>query len=55
MSLIVEDGSGLSNSESYVSVADADTRQSNLGNDTWATLTTAKRLRSVLSARVYGG
>lgn len=40
MSLIVEDGSGKSNSESYISVADADAYHSNRGNATWATLTT---------------
>lgn len=35
MSLVVEDGSGLATAESYISVADADTRHSNLGNTAW--------------------
>lgn len=40
MSLIVESGTGASDSESYISVADADTYFSNRGNATWAALTT---------------
>lgn len=40
MSLIVEDGSNVTGAESYISVADADTHHSNLGNASWATLTT---------------
>lgn len=35
MSLIVEDGSGLTTSESYISVADADTYHDNRGNTAW--------------------
>lgn len=35
MALVVEDGSGLSNSEAYVSVADADTYHTNHGNSAW--------------------
>lgn len=38
MSLIIEDGTGLDNSESYVSVADATTYHTNFGNDDWANL-----------------
>lgn len=33
--LIVEDGTGLANAESYVSVADADARHAALGNTSW--------------------
>ncbi|MFA5424619.1 MAG: DnaT-like ssDNA-binding protein [Phycisphaerae bacterium] len=38
MSLIVEDGTGLSTAESYISVADAGTYHSNRGNAAWAAL-----------------
>lgn len=53
MSLIVEDGTGLTNSESYISVAGADTRQANLGNDTWAPLTTAEKEEALRRATQY--
>lgn len=39
MAIIVEDGTGLSNSETYISVAEADTYHANRGNDAWAALT----------------
>ncbi len=35
MTLIVENGTGLANAESYISVADADARHAAFGNDTW--------------------
>lgn len=35
MTLIVETGEGLSNAESYISVADADARHASLGNTGW--------------------
>lgn len=35
MTLIVEDGTGLSTAEAYVSVADADARHSAMGNTAW--------------------
>lgn len=35
MALVVEDGTGLSNAESYVSVANADARQTALGITAW--------------------
>jgi len=40
MALIVEDGTGLSTAESYISVADATTYFSNRGNTTWAAIAT---------------
>jgi hypothetical protein len=43
MALIVENGTGLINAESYISVADADTYHSNRGNSIWATLTTTAK------------
>lgn len=36
MTLVVEDGTGLANAESYVSVADATARHAAFGNDAWA-------------------
>lgn len=38
MALIVEDGTGLANAESYISVADATTYHEARGNATWAAL-----------------
>ena len=38
MALIVEDGSGLVNAESYISVADAATYHANRGNAAWAAI-----------------
>ena len=35
MALVVEDGTGLSTAESYISVADADTYHSDRGNALW--------------------
>ncbi len=55
MALIVEDGTGLSTAESYVSVAAADTRQTALGNTNWATLTTAEKEEALRRATVHMG
>lgn len=38
MAIVCEDGSGLPNSETYISVADATTHHANLGNTAWASL-----------------
>lgn len=35
MSIVVEDGTGLSNAESYLSVSGADSYHTNRGNDSW--------------------
>jgi len=43
VALVTEDGTAKSNSESYVSVADADTYHSNRGNAAWAALTTTAK------------
>lgn len=53
MSLIVENGTGLANAESYISVADADTRHSNLGNAAWAPLATADKEAALRKATTY--
>lgn len=42
MTLIVEDGTGLSTAESYISVADAGTRHTALGNTAWTGTDAAK-------------
>ena len=42
MTLVVEDGTGKVNAESYVSVTDADTYHSNLGNADWTGVTAVK-------------
>lgn len=36
MPLVVEDGTGLANAESYISVADADARHAAFGNSAWS-------------------
>jgi hypothetical protein len=53
VALIVEDGSGLPDSESYCSVAYADTRHSNLGNTAWAALQTADKEAALRRATNY--
>ncbi len=52
MALVVEDGTGLATAESYISVADADTRHSNLGNTAW-TGTTAVKEAALRKATEY--
>jgi len=42
MAITVEDGTGLSNADSYLSVAAADTYHTNFGNATWTGTTAAK-------------
>jgi hypothetical protein len=53
MSLIVEDGTGIANAESYCSVATADARHSNLGNTAWAALTTSAKEQALRKATIY--
>ena len=50
MTLIVEDGSGLPNAESYISVADADTYFANRGNAVWAAITDIPTKEQLLRA-----
>lgn len=42
MALIVENGEGLANAESYISVADADARHAAFGNSAWTGATAVK-------------
>lgn len=53
MALIVEDGTGLANAESYISVAAADTRQSNNGMTNWATLQQSEKEAALRRATTY--
>jgi hypothetical protein len=53
MAIVVEDGTGKSDAESYISVADADTRHSNLGNTAWASLATATKEQNLRNATNY--
>lgn len=53
MTLIVEDGTGLSTAESYISVADADTYFAARANATWAALLTAAKEAALRAATDY--
>lgn len=53
MALIHETGAGLSNAESFTSVAAADTRHTNLGNTNWFVLTTTEREQALRRATTY--
>lgn len=53
MALIVETGTGLSTAESYASVAQASTRMTAMGNDTWETITTAQMEEALRRATAY--
>ena len=53
MTIIVEDGTGLANAESYVSVADANTYHSKIGNDAWADLDTSVKEQLLRKATDY--
>lgn len=52
MALIVEDGTGRTDAESYISVADADARHSNFGNSAW-TGTDAVKESALRKATAY--
>jgi len=50
ITFVVEDGSGLANSNAYVSVAEADTYHENMGNAAWALATTANKQTALIRA-----
>jgi len=52
-SIIVEDGTGLANANSYASVASADTYHENRGNGTWADAETADKQVALIRATDY--
>ena len=53
MSLLVEDGTEVAGAESYMTVADSLTYHSNLGNNTWATITTTQQEQALRRATNY--
>jgi hypothetical protein len=53
MALIVEDGTGKADAESYISVADADTYFAARANATWAALLTAAKEAALRAATDY--
>jgi hypothetical protein len=53
MALTVEDGTAKTDADSYISVADADTRHAALGNTEWASLTTAVKEQNLRNATIY--
>lgn len=53
MSLVVEDGTGIADAESYCTVAYADTYHSNLGNTAWAALSDAEKEQALRKATDY--
>lgn len=53
MALIVEDGTGKTDAESYASVAEADLYHSNRGNTAWTALTTAAKEQALRKATDY--
>lgn len=54
MAIVVEDGSGLANADSYISVADADTYHAAQGNpSTWSTSDTEEKEAALRVATAY--
>jgi hypothetical protein len=53
MSLVVENGSGLSNAESYASVSDSTAYHSALGNTSWAVLSSTLQEQALRRATIY--
>lgn len=53
MALVVEDGSGLTNADSYESIANADTYHANFGNETWDTYTDEQKELALRNATRY--
>lgn len=53
MALVVEDGSGIANAESYASVSDADTYHSNMNATAWAAAATPAKEAALRAATVY--
>ena len=53
MAFVVEDGTGLSNANAYLAVADADTYWEERGDTVWAALTTAAKQAALIKATDY--
>jgi hypothetical protein len=53
MSIVIEDGSGLADSEAYISVVDADAHHAARGNTLWATLSEGEKEAALRRATDY--
>lgn len=53
MPIIVEDGTGLSDADSYISVSASDSYHQDRGNDAWASLTTEEKEEALRKATQY--
>jgi len=53
MALVVEDGTGLSNANAYVAVADVDSYASAINYTAWASLNTAQKEAAIIAATTY--
>lgn len=53
MTLIVEDGTGVTNADAYVSVSEADSYFSARNNSVWSSKTTAEKEAAILYATIY--
>lgn len=53
VTLVVENGGGLSNANAYIAVAFADSWHSDMGHDFWAGLTPDQKAQSVIKATMY--
>jgi len=53
MTITVEDGTGLANSDAYISVADADTYFSAIGDATWSAANTTAKEQAIVQATRY--
>lgn len=53
MTITVEDGTGLTDADAYISVADADTYFSAVGNTTWSDASTSDKEQAIVKATRY--
>lgn len=53
MPLVVEDGTGIANANSYISIADADTYFNDRGNETWPDLDSDVKVSALIRATDY--
>lgn len=53
MTITVEDGTGLTGADAYISVADADTYFSAVGNTTWSAASTSAKEQAIVKATRY--
>lgn len=53
MALVVEDGTGLAQADSYISVEQADLYMASMGHEAWSTATQADKEKALLQATQY--